>query len=113
MRRLARECGRPPANAAVYDTLLRSELPEILPGIHCIHRISGYRGAHLLRRDLGSGIEFVTLTYFNSLDAVRAFAGEDAGEDYQACVVPPGRARCYLTSTSAQCITKPCFIWIS
>jgi heme-degrading monooxygenase HmoA len=75
-----------PANAAAYETLLRS---EILPGIH---RISGYRGAHLLRRDLGSEIEFVTLTYFTSLEDVRAFAGED----YEACVVP-AEARALLS----------------
>lgn len=67
-----------PANADAYEALLRS---EILPGIH---RIPGYQGAHLLRRSLADDVEFVTLTYFDSLDAVRAFAGED----YEACVVP-------------------------
>lgn len=66
-------------NADAYERLLKS---EVLPGIH---RVTGFRGAHLLRRETGDQIEFVTLTYFDDLDAVRAFAGED----YEVAVVPP------------------------
>ena len=66
-------------NATGYEALL---LREILPGIR---RVAGYRGAYLLRRDVESGVEFATLTLFDSLDAVRAFAGED----YEVAVVPP------------------------
>ena len=66
-------------NADAYQDLLRT---RILPGIH---RVAGYRGAYLLRRDGDDGVEFVTLTFFDSLDAVRAFAGED----YEVAVVPP------------------------
>jgi len=65
-------------NAEAYEALLRG---EILPGIH---RVAGYRGAHLLRRDREDEVEFVTLTLFDSLDAVRAFAGED----FEMAVVP-------------------------
>ena len=65
-------------NAEAYEALLRG---EILPGIH---RVAGYRGAHLLRRDREDEVEFVTLTYFDSMDAVRAFAGED----FEMAVVP-------------------------
>jgi heme-degrading monooxygenase HmoA len=68
-----------PENADSYEQLLRA---EVLPGIH---RVEGYRGAYLLRRVAGDDVEFVTLTLFDSLDAVRAFAGED----YEAAVVPP------------------------
>ena len=68
-----------PENADAYESLLRS---EVLPGIH---RVDGFLGAHLLRRDAGAEVEFVTLTLFASLDAVRAFAGED----YETAVVPP------------------------
>ena len=71
------------ANAATYESLLRS---EVLPGIH---RVPGYRGAYLLRRDLGEEVEFVTLTLFDSMDAVRAFAGED----FEKAVVPPKARR--------------------
>jgi uncharacterized damage-inducible protein DinB/heme-degrading monooxygenase HmoA len=66
-------------NADKYESLL---LGEILPGIHSV---SGYKGAHLLRREQGERIEFVTITHFDSLDAVRAFAGDD----YEVAVIHP------------------------
>ncbi len=66
-------------NADAYEELLRT---RILPGIH---RVDGYRGAYLLRRDVDEGVEFTTLTFFESMDAVRAFAGEE----YEVAVVPP------------------------
>ena len=72
-----------PDEAGAYEQLLRS---EILPGIH---RVPGYLGATLLRRDLGEEVEFVTITVFDSLDAVRTFAGED----YEVAVVPPEAGR--------------------
>jgi heme-degrading monooxygenase HmoA len=68
-----------PKNGPRYEELLRA---EILPGIH---RIDGYHGAYLLRREVEGGVEFATLTLWESLEAVRAFAGED----YEAAVVPP------------------------
>jgi heme-degrading monooxygenase HmoA len=52
---------------------------------HELDQVAGYRGAYLLRRDDGDGVEFVTLTLFDSLDAVRAFAGDQ----YEAAVVLP------------------------
>ena len=58
-------------NADAYEELLRT---RILPGIH---RVDGYRGAYLLRRDVDEGVEFTTLTFFESMDAVRAFAGRN------------------------------------
>jgi heme-degrading monooxygenase HmoA len=67
------------ANADAYEKLLVS---EVLPGIH---RVPGYRGAWLMRRAASDGIEFVTLTLFDSMEAVRAFAGED----YEKAVIAP------------------------
>ncbi len=37
----------------------------------------GNRGAWILRRDDGDRTEFVTLSFWDSLDAVRGFAGDD------------------------------------
>ncbi len=68
-------------NADAYEELLRT---EIFSGI-AKRSIQGYRGIHLLRRDVDDGVEFVTIMWFDSLDAVRAFAGED----YEVAVVPP------------------------
>ncbi len=60
-------------NADVYERHLRT---TVLPGIH---RVNGYKGAHLFRRQDGEEVEFVAITYFESVDAVRAFAGLDYG----------------------------------
>lgn len=51
--------------------------------------LPGFLGAHLCRRDLGGTIEFLVLTKWRSLDAIRAFAGDDVG---QAIVEPEGVA---------------------
>lgn len=74
-------------NADAYEALLRS---EILPAIHTIE---GHRGAYLLRREVDASIEFVTITLWDSLDAVRAFAGDD----YEAAVIVP-EARALLSA---------------
>ena len=58
-------------NAAAYEELLGT---TILPGID---RVRGFRGAELFRRSLGDEVEFMTVTRFDSLAAVREFAGED------------------------------------
>ena len=71
------------ADADAYEAMLRA---EVLPGIG---RVRGYHGAHLLRRDDGAEVEFVTVTLFDDLDAVRAFAGEDYT---RAVIHPPARA---------------------
>jgi antibiotic biosynthesis monooxygenase (ABM) superfamily enzyme len=67
-------------NADQYEALLRK---EIFVGIENRH-IPGFSGIQLLRRDLGMEVEFVTIMTFDSLDAVREFAGED----YEAAFVP-------------------------
>ena len=69
-----------PANADSYETLLKD---EVFIGIQN-RGLVGYRGIHLLRRDVGSEVEFVTIMWFDSLDIVRGFAGED----YEVAVVP-------------------------
>jgi heme-degrading monooxygenase HmoA len=67
-----------PENADGYEELLEH---DVLPAID---GIAGYAGAYLLRRDLAGGVEFVTLTMFESIEAVRAFAGDDV----ETAVVP-------------------------
>ena len=58
-------------NASQYEDLLRAR------SCRESHRVEGYRGAYLLRREVPEGAEFVTLTLFESMDAVRRFAGDD------------------------------------
>jgi heme-degrading monooxygenase HmoA len=70
-----------PENADAYESLLRH---EILVGIQD-RQIPGFREIQLCRRSLEAEVEFVTIMWFDSIDAVRAFAGED----YEVAVVPP------------------------
>jgi antibiotic biosynthesis monooxygenase (ABM) superfamily enzyme len=77
-----------PENAQVYENLLKE---EIFIGIRNRH-IPGFQEIQLLRRNLGTEVEFITIMWFDDLESVRAFAGED----YEAAVVPP-RARAVLS----------------
>jgi heme-degrading monooxygenase HmoA len=76
-----------PENADRYESLLKT---EIFVGIQA-REIAGFRRIQLLRRDLGDEVEFVTIMWFDSLDAVREFAGDD----FEVAVVPP-KARAVL-----------------
>jgi hypothetical protein len=46
-------------------------------GIPAYRATPGNRAAYILRRSDGERTEFITLTLWTSLDAVKAFAGED------------------------------------
>jgi antibiotic biosynthesis monooxygenase (ABM) superfamily enzyme len=60
-------------DATAYEKLLRD---EIFPSI-AARNIKGYRGAELFVREGSSEVEFVTLLRFDSMNAVREFAGPD------------------------------------
>jgi heme-degrading monooxygenase HmoA len=59
------------AKADVYESLLRD---KVLPGLR---GIPGYRGGYVLRCDAAAEAEFVVVNFFDSLEAVKAFAGPD------------------------------------
>jgi antibiotic biosynthesis monooxygenase (ABM) superfamily enzyme len=67
-----------PENADTYENLLKT---EIFPGI-ASKNVSGYRGIQLLRRPTGDEVEFITIMQFDSLEAVKEFAGEDYEQSY-------------------------------
>ena len=69
-----------PDNADVYENLLKT---EIFPTI-AAKGVTGYRGIQLLRRELPGEVEFITIMYFDSLEAVKQFAGQD----YERAYVP-------------------------
>lgn len=80
-------------NADAYERIVSTEvLPEI-----AARQIPGYRGAHLLRRRLGEEVEFATIMWFDSLDAIRQFMGDD----YEVAHVPP-KARAVLARYDAR-----------
>jgi heme-degrading monooxygenase HmoA len=67
-------------NADAYEELLRNEIFTNIAK----RSIKGYQGIHLLRRDVDDSVEFVTIMWFDTLEAVREFAGEK----YDLAVVP-------------------------
>lgn len=67
-----------PDNADVYENLLKT---EIFPGI-ASKGVQGYRGIQLFRRPLGEEVEFITIMWFDSLEAVKQFAGQDYEKSY-------------------------------
>ena len=75
-------------NADTYENLLKG---EIIVGIKD-KEIPGFREMQVFRRELENEVEFVTVIWFDSIDAVRAFAGED----YEAAYVPE-KARAVLS----------------
>jgi antibiotic biosynthesis monooxygenase (ABM) superfamily enzyme len=68
-------------NAAAYEDLLLSEI------FHTIEakKIDGYRGIQLLKRELDDEWEFITIMWFENIDSVKQFMGDD----YEASYVLP------------------------
>lgn len=58
-------------NAAYVEHFRCNVMPEL-------HEIEGFLDASLLREDRAADVEFLVLTRWASMDAVRAFAGADA-----------------------------------
>lgn len=58
-------------HAQAYEELFRMSL---LPGLQ---RIDGFAGAYVLRRDAEGEVEIMTSTLFESLEAIRACAGNE------------------------------------
>jgi antibiotic biosynthesis monooxygenase (ABM) superfamily enzyme len=71
-------------NAAAYEEIVRG---EVIPEIEARH-IPGFRAIELMRRSLEDAVEFATIMWFDDIDAVKSFFGED----YETAHVPQ-RAR--------------------
>lgn len=72
-----------PKKASAYpDHFRRNVLPEL-------RGIMGFKGAQLLRHDRPGEVEYLVLTRWQSMDAIRAFAGQDVS---QAVVEPEAAA---------------------
>jgi heme-degrading monooxygenase HmoA len=83
--------GKAPADQ--YEEFLRTNFfPQA-------YSIPGFAGASVLRRTVGAEVEFTTITRFDSIAAIKQFAGED----YEAAHVAP-RARELLSRFDARCV---------
>lgn len=70
-------------DADAYEKLLREKVyPEL-------QKINGYKGGYIFRQDGKDEVEFVTMNLFESLDAIKAFAGPQ----YEAPVFEPEARR--------------------
>ena len=74
-------------NADAYQAIVHT---EVIPAIE-ERLIPGFRHIDLMKRDLGDEVEFQTLMWFDGIEAIRAFMGED----YSLSHVP-ARARSVL-----------------
>jgi antibiotic biosynthesis monooxygenase (ABM) superfamily enzyme len=83
-------------NADAYERFL---LRDLFPAMR---KIPGFRGADVLRRDENGEVGFVTLTRFEALDDIRAFAGED----YETPVLDRPRGRCCRVTSREPTITQ-------
>jgi heme-degrading monooxygenase HmoA len=90
--RVWRGWARPP-DVAAYEAHFRE---AVLPHLE---RIDGFRGARLLRREDGDEVEVMAITWFESMDSVRSFAGDDV----ERAVVEPA-ARAVLTRWDDCCV---------
>jgi antibiotic biosynthesis monooxygenase (ABM) superfamily enzyme len=62
-----------PENADDYERIVRD---EVIPGIEA-RRIPGFRHIDLMRREIGEEVEFQTLMWFEGMDSIKAFMGEN------------------------------------
>jgi heme-degrading monooxygenase HmoA len=75
-----------PAKADAYPAhFFASVLPELTG-------VPGFAGAELCRRQVDGFVEFLVLTRWRSMDAIRGFAGSDISK----AVVEPGAAAALL-----------------
>jgi antibiotic biosynthesis monooxygenase (ABM) superfamily enzyme len=81
------------ANADLYEEFLRS---SFFPAARAI---PGFKGASVLRRSVGHEVEFTTITRFESVDAIKQFAGDD----YEAAHIAP-QARKWLSRFDERCV---------
>lgn len=72
-----------PEDAAAYESMLK---PELLPGLAAA---KGYMGSFLGKRSNGSEMEFITIMFWESLEAIQAITGPE----FEKAVVPPERQR--------------------
>ena len=83
-------------NPDAYPTQFRNNiLPEL-------HDIPGFLGACLCQRQLDGTIEFSVVTRWQSLEAIRHFAGSDIAK----AVVEPGAVAALLTTMQLFNITR-------
>ena len=78
-----------PENAGTYERVVRN---EVIPGIEA-RAIPGFRHIDLMKRDLGKEIEFMTCMWFDSIESIKAFTGEDFSVSHVPAAAQAVRSR--------------------
>jgi hypothetical protein len=60
-----------PTDADTYENLLKE---KVLPGLR---NVAGYQGGYILRHNGPDESEFVVINFFDSIEAIKRFAGPD------------------------------------
>lgn len=81
--------------ALAYKTFLEKEIFTELTD----DPIKGFRKIQVLTRNLGNEVEFTTIMWFDSIEAVKIFAGENYEQAYVS-----EKARTFLTQFDKQSI---------
>jgi antibiotic biosynthesis monooxygenase (ABM) superfamily enzyme len=63
-----------PDNADAYERVLRD---QVIPNTIESRRIPGFLHIDVLRREAGEEVEFATLMWFDSIECIKSFVGED------------------------------------
>lgn len=61
-------------SAATADEYVRHATQTVFPKVRTL---PGHRGEYLLRRAVGDYVELIVLTLWDSMEAIRGFAGDD------------------------------------
>jgi heme-degrading monooxygenase HmoA len=72
-----RGLARPEQASAYVEHLKTATFPSLF-------RLPGFKGASILRRNVASGVEFLIITEWESIETIRAFAGANV----EGAVVP-------------------------
>ena len=73
-----------PANAAAYEEVVRN---QVIPGIEA-RKIPGFLHIDLMRREANGEVEFQTIMWFDDLDSIRAFVGENVAASHVPDATP-------------------------
>ena len=68
-------------NADAYENLLKEEIFEGIAN----KKMEGYKGIQLLKREVDNEFEFTTIMWFENIDSVKQFMGEE----YETAYVLP------------------------
>jgi heme-degrading monooxygenase HmoA len=76
-------------------------------GVRETSSLPGYRGHQILEHDMEGGVEITLVTYWDRLESITAFAGEDIGRarlypgDEPFCITPDKDVRHYRVLSAA------------